>query len=72
MSLSDKFYSDYSKIRTNSKYQIIPTKEVYDEICKCKLRKNVGSEIRRNKILPQAPSTRKLSQKNYLNRNLFF
>ena len=51
MSLSDKFYSDYSKIRTNLKYQIIPAKEVYDEIFK--LRKNVGSEIRRNKILPE-------------------
>ena len=50
MSLSDKFYSDYFKIRTNLKYQIIPAKEVYDEIFK--LRKNVGSEIR-NKILPR-------------------
>ena len=32
MSLSDKFYSDYSKIRTSLKYQFIPTKEVYDEM----------------------------------------
>ena len=27
MLLSDKFYSDYSKIRTSLKYKFIPTKE---------------------------------------------
>ena len=27
MSLSDKFYSDYSKIRTSLLYQFIPTKD---------------------------------------------
>ena len=32
MALSDKFYSNYSKIRSNLTHQFIPTKEVYDEM----------------------------------------
>ena len=46
MSVSDKFYSEYSEIRTNLKYQFIRTKEMYDEIRK--VRKNFEAGIRRN------------------------